>query len=338
MKTHLPTCVHGSWTVTALRDSLVTALRNDTHGQLLRMFFYAITTPGWRALRGAVRRWQKSEDGREVVVYVGTDHGITEPGALEAMQKDGVLVRMMREYQGVFHPKVVWLHGDRANVVWVGSNNLTKDGLLHNVEFALMARSGAMPEPLKKWAKVVDSGSVELTKDLLTSYETERKKDVAVRAKARTTTFSWSEKREPPRRNRRISRRGDLVVEIMPKETGDDGKQIQLPVEAADAFFRISKVGATKTVTMETEDGKDARPLTMTVFKNNTVRLSINDLEYGDRPCVIRFHRKGGGRYSYEIVSQSIFPTRFRSLLGRCDQQTRRGSRRWGVLRRGVIS
>jgi len=69
----------------------------------------------------------------------------------------------------------------------------------------------------------------------------------------------------------------------------------------------------------------------MTVFSNNTVRLSINELDYRDRPCVIVFHKGKNDVIVFDIVQESIFPTRYRKLIGMCKNQTREGSRRWVI-------
>jgi hypothetical protein len=117
----------------------------------------------------------------------------------------------------------------------------------------------------------------------------------------------------------------------MPKETGDEGKQIQLPIEAAKTFFGVSKVGTKKTIRLKPKDGQEYRDLSMTVFRNNTVRLSMSDLEYSDRPCVVVFHPTARGAFRFEIVAQNISPNRYRFLIARCTNRTRRGSRRWVI-------
>jgi hypothetical protein len=328
----LPTCVFGSWTVAAFRDSVLSELQNDTHTSSLRMFFYAITSRGWIEIREALSQWRISCPGRSVVVYVGTDHAVTEPAALEAMQLDGISVRLMQTYQGVFHPKVVWLAGTKRNLIWVGSNNLTRDGLLNNIEFAVAIRSEAVPDELARWCKAVDEGSTLLTQNLLLSYQDERQTFESQRANANSTTFTWSGKGEPVSAKTPDVRSGDLIVEIMPRETGPDGTQIQLPKKAVNEFFGLTGVGATKTISLLSKGTKESRDVTMTVFRNNTVRLSISELEYRDRPCVIVFRNNAKGQVIFEIVAQNIFPTRYRALLARCTRQTREGSRRWIIV------
>lgn len=342
MNAQLPTLTSAEWTVAALVDSFKATL-SKTRGQAtLRIFTYAVTASGWRELQKSVRNWLANGDNRNAIAYVGTDHAMTDPDALRHMQSDGVEVRLMVEYIGVFHPKVIWLSSDHSHNVWVGSNNLTEDGLLRNIEFATLIASTDLNPQLKKWFNVVHKGSTPLTEELLNSYEVERR-DFADR-RAQTGTFTWSQRKEPPppppnpvkplpHRPIIIPATGDLVVEVMPRETGLDGKQLQLPIAAATTFFLLpDAVGSSRQVTLTPVGNDYARTLTMTIFKNNTTRLSINELDYRDRPCVIIFRRLGRAEFSFEIVRRSIYPDRYRNLLERCNQQTRSGSRRWGVL------
>ena len=330
MHTHLPTCAFESWTVASLRDSLLSELRGDNEGTILKMFFYAITRPGWQELQETLQHWRRSLSARRVVAYVGTDHGITDPKALKEMHDDEVDVQVMKTYQGAFHPKVVWLSGATSNSVWIGSNNLTKDGLIRNVEFAVVVKSQEIPQDLMRWADAIADASERLTPELLKSYANERRRYDRRRAKAGVTTFTWSRRVEPDGPARHAIPGGALIVEVMPKETGTDGNQVQIPRKAARAFFGVTEVGASRTIRLKPKGGTESRPLTMTVFPNKTVRLVISDLEYGDRPCVIVFEQQDD-QVSYEIVPQNIYPTRYGILLSRCGNRTRKRSRRWGI-------
>ncbi|QJR14659.1 phospholipase D-like domain-containing protein [Usitatibacter palustris] len=336
----LPTLTGADWTVTALRDSVLEAL-SDATGEHLRMYFYAVTLSGWQEFRRALRRWRSGKDGRTLIAYVGTDHAITDAEAMRAMVEDGVSVRVMTNYTGVFHPKVVWLQGAKKNWVWIGSNNLTRDGLLNNVEFAALIKSSVVPRTLKRWAQEVHDGSTEATDELLDDYENERI-DYAQRRVA-LGTFTWSKREQLTVRRKRgkrhgsaspglIARRGDLVLEVMPRETGQDGKQIQLPMAAAHRFFGLPAiVGATKAIALTPAWTKDSRTLTMTIFANHTVRIVVRELDYRDRPCVLLIRKKAGS-FSFEIVTRSAFPAKYRNLVQRCGPPTRAGSRRWTIL------
>lgn len=329
--TALPTGTFGSWTVTSLRDSFLEELANDQVSKALTMFFYAITSSGWEEVQEPVLRWVKARANRSVTVFAGTDHAITDPSALEVMHRQGINVRLMNSYSGVFHPKVIWMTGDEKNLVWVGSNNLTKDGLLHNIEFAVLIKDCTVPSELSQWAESVEAGSCSISEELLVSYKEERERFERNRAAAKTTTFTWSRREEPKKAIRNPIRRGDLIVEIMPEETRG-GNQIQFPKEAVKSFFGLEKPGDHTTISLQRKDSKETRRLVITVFANNTVRLSVSELEYRDRPCVIIFRKVRGGRIVFEIVSESIFPTRYRALIAACTRQTRKGSRRWNIL------
>ncbi|MEZ0018071.1 phospholipase D-like domain-containing protein [Sinorhizobium fredii] len=326
----LPTGSFDSWSVTALRDSLAIELAKDKSSLSLAMFFYAVTSSGWSEIRKPVERWMRAVKARSVVAYVGTDHALTEPAAVMQMIETGLDVRLMKTYRGVFHPKVIWLAGGRQNCVWVGSNNLTRDGLLHNIEFAVLIKARESLPQLARWAQEVASGSAPASDELLASYKAERENFQRKQASANSTTFTWSKKKEPEKSKNTSVRKGDLIVEIMPEETRG-GTQIQLPKQAARDFFGLNKIGDQREIELFRLGSSEIRPLIITVFANNTIRVSINDLEYGDRPCVVIFRKKSAKRISFEIVPESIYPSRYRALIEKCTRQTRTGSRRWVI-------
>lgn len=328
----LPTWMSGEWSIAAFRDSLVAALGQDAVGTTLSLYFYAVTQSGWDEVREPILRWKRDLAGRTVRLFVGTDHGITDPTALQRIKEDGGKVRIMDRYRGVYHPKVVWLQGSEGHVVWVGSNNLTRDGLLHNVEFALLIRTLEVPDALHRWAQAIAIASVEATRNLIRSYEKQRRRFERERGDRKTTTFIWEGRSEPEGTTETpATDAGNLIVEVMPRETGDAGRQLQLPVSAARSFFGVGSVGSSKTIQLQAKNSARTRIRTMTVFDNSTVRMTISDLEYGDRPCVLVFQRLSEDRFEYEIVPRNIFPDRYSNLLALCRKPTRRGSRRWGV-------
>lgn len=323
----------GSWNVTELLDSLITELPRDKKGHTLRLYFYAISIAGWFQVRGTITKWLASKKNRQIIAFVGTDHALTDPAALIQMQQDRVDTRLMCNYRGVFHPKVFWLEGDTKNLIWVGSNNLTRDGLVNNIEFAALITSASpAPSGLTKWSEAIEAGSEPLSDALLASYKYDRGEFEKKRAAVQSTTFTWSKKQEPARfRKQRPIKFGDLIVEVMPQETRG-GNQVQLPKAAAEQFFGVSGVGSTKTIKLKRLGDTSSRQLVITVFKNNTVRISLNELEHRDRPCVIQFRKTSSGIVEFEIVPESIFPTKYRTLLAACGMQTRNGSRRWTIV------
>lgn len=320
------------WTVAAFRDSVEEALAGDRSGHRLSMYFYAFTEAGWDEIGNAIVGWMKRRKKRQVMLFAGTDHAITGADAIRRAQQDGIDVRIPLRYRGVFHPKVMWLAAPASHSVWVGSNNLTRDGLGNNVEFAVLLKSRGVPRELRRWAAEIEDASAPATEELLRSYENQRASFEHARAKAKATTFTWRERAEPGTPSSvPTAEKGDLVFEVMPKETGSDGRQVQLPISAARGFFGIGK-RKSKSIRLRRFPDGQPRNLKMTVFKNNTVRLTVRDLEYRDRPCVMLFRRETPVLFSYDIVPESIFPSNYKALLSRCAERTRTGSRRWAIL------
>lgn len=367
-----PTLQSAGWAMTGFLDAATHLLRTDRAASELRLYFYAVTGAGWRELSAAADAWKRAFDGRSITAYVGTDHALTDPAALTAMRDGGVAIRLLRRYNGVYHPKVVWFVEAGAGHLLVGSNNLTQDGLKSNIEFATLTRLGGPDTSLDAWHSAVHAGSDPIDDELLKAYGKEREAFGKARAKAKVAgTFTWSKRVSaggPPAAPAAAPARGvvaapasaprapaprpvapapaapahapgsgigapvqgDLVLEIMPRETGTGGSQIQAPMRAARSFFGLS-AGRHAQVAVSLRNvltGED-RPLTMTCFSNSTARLVIRELDYRDRPCVVQFRRTGPGTFDFEIVRESIDPTRYRALIRRCRAPTRSGSRRW---------
>lgn len=327
----IPTGIFSSWAITSFRDSLIAELEKKSKATELQLFFYAVTLSGWNEVSSAVKRWQSAKARRKVTMYVGTDHGITDPDALETMKRDGVSVQLMVNYSGVFHPKLVWLSGSAEHVVWIGSNNLTRDGLANNIEFAAVIRTDRVPDRLHDWARGVTDGSVPLDAELLDSYRSERAQFERRRAATKSMTFTWSRRTEPISRSTPRPRRGDLILEVMPEETRG-GNQVQLPKEAVRQFLGLEEIGDQVLIKLKQKGKGTFRNLLVSVFSNNTVRISINELEYRDRPCVLVLRKLSTNRLEFEIIPAAVFPTRYRLLLAACTNQTRSGSRRWVII------
>lgn len=330
----LPTATVGSWSVTSLRDSLIRELNENITADTLQMFFYAITTSGWLEIKKAVLQWLKKKKNRNILIYVGTDHALTDPTALEQMHKEGIQIQLMSSYSGVFHPKLIWMSGKNEHSVWIGSNNLTRDGLLNNIEFAALIKCSTFPTDLSSWVNSITPGSIALSKDLLASYKNERKRYEKNIASSKTDPFVWSKKKEPQNKSNHSATSvssGDLIIEIMPEETRG-GNQIQLPIMAARSFFGLEKPGSQTKIKLRQRKSTDSHDLLITIFPNNTARISVNELEHGDRPCVIVFRKTLEQAIEFEIVSKNIFPTRYEKLINLCKNQTRTGSRRWIII------
>ena len=234
----------------------------------------------------AVRRWLRHRRDRTAIAYVGTDHALTDAEALNRMLEDGVHVRMMLSYVGTFHPKVVWLSGSRRNILWAGSNNITQEGLRWNIEFATVTKFKTRYRGLQRWFRMIHEASVDATIEQIEDYRQQRLRYGRQRATA--GTFTWVGRHQvrvarrmvQPRAARRRGPagrlidpvgRGDLVIEIMPRETGSAGNQVQVPKEVAVSFFGLpNRVGASINVRLSNVHTASSRILRLTLFRNQT--------------------------------------------------------------------
>lgn len=331
----LPTGRFDTWSFASFRDSLKKELDDDRDGEQLKLFFYAVTTSGWNEVEASITAWVSAKRGRTCTLYAGTDHALTDPNALEEMSVAGIHVRVMETYRGVFHPKAAWLSSANGHRIWVGSNNLTKQGLSQNIEFGATFTFRRIPRDLRTWAEAVHSGSTELTDEILASYRRQRAAFERKRADSGSLTFTWRRRKEPSSATTAphlSPGSGDLIIEIMPKETGSGGSQVQIPLAAARSFFGVRKGSASRRINLRPVGVHQSKTLTMTIFANNTIRLSLAELGYRDRPCLVVFRKRRASVFEYEVVSQSVFPTRYKALLKLCVNRTRQGSRGWGIV------
>jgi hypothetical protein len=324
----------------AVSDFLTAAERVcdvDKQSYQLRLYFYAATESGWNRLRKSIRKWCKACNGRVVTAYIGTDHALTDVAALDAMQREGVEVRLMRHYTGIFHPKVIWFVGNAGSTIVAGSNNLTEDGLRNNIEFATVTTLAKVDANLQTWHDEIHKASEAVTAALIKSYAKEKEDYGRQRAVlGQGGDFTWSKRtsgtstkksntKSPAASGASGSR---LILEVMPRETSEQGRQVQIPLDAARRFFGLGKtVGTNINLDLNNVDTQESRTLVLTLNRNATARLSIRELEYGSRPCVLVFTKQGGKRFNFELVRRAIDPSRYDDLLADCEQT--QPSRRW---------
>ncbi len=105
------------------------------------------------------------------------------------------------------------------------------------------------------------------------------------------------------------------------RETSEEGRQVQIPLDAARRFFGLGKtVGSSINLDLNNVDTQESRTLVLTLNRNATARLSIRELEYGSRPCVLIFTKQGRRRFNFELVRRAIDPSRYDDLIAECKQ------------------
>lgn len=324
-----------AWAVTDFLAAAERVCETDKQSHQLRLYFYAATESGWKRLRKSILNWCKARDDRTVTAYIGTDHALSDAAALEAMRSEGVEVRLMRHYRGVFHPKVIWFVGKAGSTILAGSNNLTEDGLRNNIEFATVTTLAKVDANLKTWHDEIHKASEPATAALIKSYAKEKEKYGQQRATSgQGGDFTWSKRTSgaAAKKSKATKASGPggarLILEVMPRETSVEGRQVQIPLDAARRFFGLGKtVGSSIKLDLTNVDTQESRSLVFTLNRNATARLSIRELEYGSRPCVLIFTKQGRGRFDFELVRRAIDPSRFNALIAECKQTP--PARRW---------
>lgn len=328
----LPTVSMGAIVLNNLLDSLRHKLGSDERGHTLVLYHYAPSVGGWRLVEEAISDWLAASTTRSVEAFVGTDHGLTDPLALEEMSAAGVSVSLLTDYSGIYHPKVFLLHTDEGITIWIGSNNLTAAGLSKNIELAFVADAPSVPASIATWDSEIRAASQPLSTELLNSYRSEREKYKKKKAATGISDFLWSRRSKTGATGSSSipAPTGSLVIEIMPKETGAGGKQIQPPLAVVSSFFGLTS--QSKVINASLLGSGSSKQLTLTKMQNHTARLVINELDYGDRPCFMVFQKAGPNTFEYEIVSQSVQPARYAKLKSAAVNQSRIGSRRWAII------
>lgn len=326
-----------AWAITDFLSAVEQVCAADKQSLQLRMYFYAATESGWKRIRKSILNWRKSHETRVVTAYIGTDHALTDAAALEAMQGEGVEVRLMRHYRGTFHPKVIWFVGNPGSTILAGSNNLTEDGLRNNIEFATVTTLPQVDANLQTWHDEIHKASEPATAALIKTYAKEKEKYGQRRATSgQGGEFTWSKRTSGASVKKPIAKVSaavgpggpGLILEVMPRETSEEGRQVQIPLAVARKFFGLGNtVGGSINLELNNSDTQESRTLIFTLNRNSTARLSIRELEYSSRPCVLIFTKRGRGKFDFEIVRRAIDPSRFDALIAECKQTP--PDRRW---------
>jgi len=334
----LPTIRSPHWTCGDFLTSVHEAFKTHAQCFKVRMYFYGATKSGWDAIRIYAKQWLGEGEGRTIDAYIGTDHALTEPQALTAMEADGVTVHLLTCYSGIFHPKLIVFAGDIDHLLLSGSNNLTRSGLSSNIEFATAIRIPASSAQFANWESAVQKSSDVLTDALRKNYERERNRRLRKLQGLKVPwQFTWRKRRGSSIRTGAAIRmklpipieKGTLLYEVMPKETGPMGQQIQILKKVAIGYFGLpNKVGASLVIELKNISTGASRQLTMTYNRNTTMRLSIHEASFTERPCFLIFRKDAGNAFSFIVISEALDPAQFQALDKKLGAKLA-GRRRW---------
>jgi hypothetical protein len=314
-------------------DAFRNECRQNSSAKQLLIVTYAASLKGWKLIQRSVNVFRTRKGKRVVRAYVGLDHLLTHPDALKAMQKSGIAVKTVSSWPDVFHPKLFAFIGGEEVTLLVGSNNLTHRGMQSNYEFALrVVLSLEDAKKLSSWLAEIDGVAKRLTVKALGEYlgdfqgaQNLRRTVPAPRERIRQLT------RQSVPVERRFSR---AIVEVMPRETGTQGTQIQMPMEVVRAFFGMEAGKESTAISVVNDDDNTGTPrsLTLTDFQNNTARLSLSEVNFQARPCVIELWWEGV-ELRFRVVRQATNGSEYSRLLKSAMHRTRKGSKRFALLR-----
>jgi hypothetical protein len=337
----LPTwSIRSGAVTTRFRDALVRYLARDSSANQLNMYFYEVTRSGWKAVWPSIRKWQRKKSGRRAYMYCGLSNWLSDPEALEEMMRHlPGRVWVVQRSHGVFHPKAFIFRGSRTATCFIGSNNLTEAGLNSNFELGVQLEVRKTDNKgwrwLNDWETTVRGVATPLTQEILAIYREEYRHmtrlprnspGVVGKNRARLATAARSAGLPSPK---------VAVLEVMPRETGTGGSQLQIPKEIAMALFNLPPGGQRQVVLRDANTGVQTT-LTLTDYGNNTRRLSIHRLTQVPRPRIIWF-RRIDGVFEFDIVSRVSDPTEFDRLLALCPFQTTSRSKRWGMYEDEIL-
>jgi len=306
-----------------------------------------------------------AKGGRFESIY-GAGNGVTTPDSLLY----GLYLKELYPYRvvpllvedefanSIFHPKLFAFKFPTFSIVIVGSANLTGGGLVRNSEVAVQIR-GATGETLEQgldstWDKLVqlalpvtskrvreimrgeNAGSEADQRESLPKATGKpylkagpktapkplfkrvlKLKDATTKSRILSKLDSISEK--PTR----------LYLQIFATETGGStgklGYQVQLPVATLGVFFGV---GETQTKKVEFRFKSETVKTNLTHFDNHTHRVRLKPILQIPRPSILVFERVAEDVYEVRPVPPARYAT---SLASKCTQQSRTGSRRWGL-------
>jgi HKD family nuclease len=300
--------------------------------------------------------------GKRLQTVFGTGNTITTPDALlyalylntKYPKHQSARTFEWRFGNSEFHPKYYEFQYPDRLVTLIGSSNLTNGGLAMNHELSVAVTAAANTAT---W-RACDAGWNRLWKrsEVITSEQIRALRNAnalgAERARARVgdkplflgvnlprakkPLFRHLIEDEPvPKVRHEVLAAADslsekparLFLQILEHETGG-GHQIQLPVATLGAFFGVGK-DESKDVKFRFPSIDEDVNVQLTHFENHTYRVRLLPLKEVPRPAIVVFEQGAEpGTYDCRVVSPAQYP---RTLRDRCTEQTREGSRRWGL-------
>jgi hypothetical protein len=299
--------------------------------------------------------------GKELQTVFGIGNAITTPDALL------YALYLKKRYPGrqksrtfawnycnsEFHPKYYEFQYPDRHVTLIGSSNLTNGGLAMNHELSVLVTappSAGISRSAESGWKGLWRKSEDVTRAQIKTLCDARAlgaeggsrvrdgaKFLGIRLlRAKKPLFRYVIENEPDRQVKHellaaadalTEKPKRLFLQILEHETGG-GHQIQLPVATLGAFFGVGKDDSSEVV-FRFPAAYEEVSVKLTNFENHTYRVRLRPLKEVPRPAIVVFERSAEvGTYDCRVVPPAQYP---QTLRLRCSEQTRDGSRRWGL-------
>lgn len=252
--------------------------------------------------------------GSKCRLVAGIDYTITHPEALSMAKKIGWDVRIGQSNYGIFHPKLI-VAGQNFNkrglitnprCIFVGSSNMTFEGLRKNVECTLVADDSSYAEEAASVFSLIWRQSLKLTDNLLKNYSAafaERNRarsfselelhGIRDRGKSAVKKLSALKKEKPPASRAMRNDFAAVVWAELKSFTGGYAFQVEFPRSAGEVLSRFAKKKKlpNNKVAVMCEDGS-IRDMTFRYYTDNSMfRLNVPNNVPGVQWA--RDHKKG---------------------------------------------
>ena len=329
----------------------------------LKRFSALVSYVRWEGLAAVADAFESFLDrGGAVKTIYGVDNGVTTPDALlyaHHLQRGHNHYSFAGVYEwqysdSIFHPKLLEFGFAGYTIAIIGSANFTGGGLLRNHELGAEVRIDAedtvnvglrrLWSRYRREAVPITYGLVRrlVQNDRLSSERTpaetappsptRMKLGIRIPGVRRKPVFlqvlqaavPTAAKHEFLAHGETLSEKPrQLYLQIL-GETGG-GHQVQLPVATLGSFFGVGK-GQSRQASFQFAGERVTVHLTH--FGNNTHRVRLRPLQGVRRPAILIFTRMGADQYRCDIVPSNRYA---RVLASKCHEQTRSGSRHWGL-------
>lgn len=328
------------------------ALQEKKYSEFRALIAY-VSWDGINLIRKGLEAFHDS--GNKIALIVGLGGGTSESQTLrylmQRLPKARNFVFHSSTVNYTFHPKIFIFSNINESLIFVGSNNATGGGLFCNTECCvkIQIENGKDKDIHDKINQIWESYSNPkspfhpkslkvINEKFLTSCSKMDRKNIREKKfdkKIFSSLFPEVKILALPvdslpldkKGKRKAAAKGNaMLMEIMKKETGGGGTQVQFPREAIEDYFGFPTQGH-QTIELRFK-GKEARPAVFSHFSNNTHRVSLQEITGLKRPLIIKFSREGENIYSAELIIGRAYS----HAIKKCNRQTRKDARRWTII------